>query len=128
MALVAAAAILTGSGVFVVAAAYGLFALVREQLGSAGAAGVVCLAAAVLIGLVALVATLQLKGPKKSPASASTAGSGLLDQIFELARERPIVATGSLVAAAALAIRNPVVLASVVKMLLNKKPSSKTKF
>ena len=126
MALVAAAAILTASGVCVVAAAYALFALVRESLGAAGAAAVVCLAAAVLIGLVGAGAAFQLRGKTKPPAAGP--GSGILDQLFELARERPIVSTGALVAAAALAIRNPVVLASVVKALLNKKPAAKAKF
>jgi len=127
LAIVAAAAILASSAVFVVAAAYALFALVRDALGPAGAAGVVCLAAAVLIGLVGLIAAMSLRGPKRKTAPG--AEGGLLDQLFELARERPIMSTGALIAAAVVGLRNPVVLASVVKMLLGqKRPANKGKF
>ena len=126
LALVAAAAILAASGVMVVAAAYALFALAREYLGPAGAAGVVCAAAAVLIGLVGLIAALQARrlGRKvQKHSGAGGGGEGVLDQLIGLARERPIVSTGALVAAAALALRNPVALAGVVRMLLsNKRP------
>lgn len=126
LALAAAAAILAASGVIVVAAAFALFALVRPDLGPAGAAGVVCAAAAALIGLIGLVAGLQARGVRKK--LTHPAGGGILDQLIELARERPIVSTGALIAAAALAVRNPVTLASVVKTLLNhKRPANKAK-
>ena len=127
LAIVAAAAILASSAVFVVAAAYALFALVRDPLGPAGAAGVVCLAAAILIGLVGLIAAMSLRGGKKKTTPG--ADGGLLDQLFELARERPIVSTGALIAAAIVGLRNPAVLAGVVKMLLGqKRPANKAKF
>jgi hypothetical protein len=119
LALVSAAAILAASGVMVVAAAYALFALASPALGPAGAAGAVCAAAAVLIALVGLVAGLQARGVRKKFTRPS--GDGILDQLFELARERPIVSTGALLAAAALAVRNPVALAGVVKTLLGQK-------
>jgi hypothetical protein len=124
LALIAAAAVLAASGVMVVAAAYALFALARPDLGPAGAAGVVCAAAAVLIALVGLVAGLQARGVRRKLTRPG--GGGILDQLLELARERPIVSTGALVAAAALAVRNPVALASVVKTLLGqKRPKTK---
>lgn len=128
--LVAAAAILAASGVMVIAAAYALFALARDQLGlgPAWAAAAVCAAAAVLIGLVALIASAQFNGPRRKAArGAASSSAGMLDQLFDLVRERPIVSAGALIAAAAVAVRNPAVLASVVQMLLNHKRPPKAR-
>jgi Na+/proline symporter len=127
MALVAAAAILAASGVIVVAAAFALFASTRDALGPAGAAGVVCLAAAILIALIGLIAGFQASLVGKKLRRPREGSPGILDQLFELARDRPLVSSGALIAAAALAVRNPAVLASVVKALLNQKRPAKTK-
>lgn len=123
LALVAAAAILAASGVLVVAAAFALFALVRPVLGAAGAAGVVCLAAGLLIGLIGLIAGLQASGVRRKLARSREGAPSVLDQLIELARERPLVSGGAVIAAAALAIRNPMVLAGIVKAVLSRKPT-----
>jgi hypothetical protein len=127
LALVAAAATLAASGVIVVAAAYGLFALARPALGPAGAAGAVCLAAALLIGLIGLIAGLQASRVARKMKRARESSPGVLDQLFELARDRPLVSGGALIAAATLAVRNPAVLVTIVKTLLSQKRSPKTK-
>ncbi len=127
LALVAAAATLAASGVIVVAAAYALFALTRDALGAAGAAGVVCLAAAVLIGLIGLIAGLEASRASKAIKRAHDSQPGLLNQLFELVREKPLVSGGALIAAAGMAVRNPAVLVGVVKALLNRKRSAKPK-
>ncbi len=127
LALVAAAATLAASGVIVVAAAYALFALTRDALGPAGAAGVVCLAAAVLIAVIGLIAGIQASMAGKAIKRARQSSPGLLDQLFELARDKPLVSGGALIAAAAMAVRNPAVLVGVVKALLNQKRPAKTK-
>ncbi len=121
--LVAIVATAAASGVFVVAAAYGLFALVRPPLGAAGAAGVVCLAAALLIGAVGLVAALQARAVRRKAITAPS----LMHQIFELAKEQPIVSAGALIGAVTLAIRNPAVLTSVIKAFLNQKRTTRSK-
>lgn len=121
LALVAAAAIMAAAAVIVLAAAFALFALASPVFGSAGAAGVVCLAAGLLIGLIGLIAALQAGAMRRKLTRPRANGAGILDQLFELARERPIVSSSALIAAAALAIRNPLVLATIVKVLLNKK-------
>ena len=127
LALVAAAATLAASGVIVVAAAYALFALVRPTLGSAGAAGAVCLAAALLIGLIGLIAGLQASATAKRLKKARESSPGLLDQLIELARDRPLVSGGAVIAALAMAVRNPAVLGAIVKTLLSQKRPPKAK-
>jgi hypothetical protein len=127
LALVAAAATLAASGVIVVAAAYALFALTRNALGPAGAAGVVCLAAGVLIGLIGLIAGLEASRTSKAIKRAHDSQPGLLNQLFELVREKPLVSGGAVIAAASMAMRNPAVLLGVVKALLNRKRSAKPK-
>jgi hypothetical protein len=105
--IVALAAMATAAGVIVVAAAYALFALVRDSLGPSGAAAVVCAAAAVLILLLALVAYAQFRHkPAKRPAPGARSG-GLAERVAEAVRERPAAAAGVAAAAGLLAWRNP---------------------
>jgi hypothetical protein len=115
--LVAIAAMAAAAAVAVFAAAFAVFALARQAFGPAGAAGVVLLAAALLMVLIGLIAGLQARAIRKKIATAPS----LLQQLYELAREQPIVSVGALVGAVALAIRNPNVIASVVKTFLNQK-------
>lgn len=125
LALVAAAAIMAAAGVIVLAGAFALFALASPVFGSAGAAGAVCLAAGLLIGLIGLIAALQAGALRRQLTRPREGGAGILDQLFQLARERPLVSSSALIAAAALAVRNPLVLATIVKVMLNKKQAPK---
>ena len=124
--LIAASVLAVSAGVLVVAAAYALFALVREPLGSAGAAAVVVLAAAVLMAVVGMTFALLAKPPKRPKAGAEPDS---LQKLIAMAKDRPIISVGALIAAATLAIRNPALVAIVVKMFLDPKgpPSKKAK-
>ena len=117
--LVAAVILAVAAGVLVVSAAYALFALLRGMLGPSGAAGAVALAAAVLIGLVGLVFAGLAKAPKR-PAGAD-ADQDLLQKLVALARERPIISAGALIGFVTMAIRNPALIAIVMKAFLDPK-------
>jgi hypothetical protein len=114
---IAVAAMASAAAVVVVAAAFALYALVREPLGAAGAAAVVVLAAALLIGLLGLIMALLARSPKPKPGRKPDQTP--LDRIIEMARERPIVSVGAILGAAVVAMRNPAVLALVVKAVLD---------
>lgn len=118
--IIALAAMATAAGVIVVAAAYALFALVRDSLGPSGAAAVVCAAAGVLILLFALVAYSQVRHkPAKRPVPG--AKSGLAERVAEAVRERPAAAAGVAAAAGLLAWRNPQI-ASLLLHLFDSAP------
>ncbi len=126
-ALIAASAILTATSVLVIAAAFGLYAWARLYVGAPGAAAIVCGGAAVVIAVVGLWAALQAAHATRAYKRANKEGApSLVDHVMDLARERPIVSMGTVVAAAALAVRNPAVLVGVVKTLLNRKRPAKT--
>jgi hypothetical protein len=123
--LIAASALAVATGVLVVAAAYALFALVREPLGAAGAAGVVALAAAVLIAFVGLVfALLARPAPRRARVEEE---QDLLQRLMSLARERPIVSVSALIGAVTLAIRNPALITIVMKAFLDPKSRPQNK-
>jgi O-antigen ligase len=122
--LIGAAILAVAAGVMVAAAAFALYALVRAPLGAAGAAGVVALAAAILIGIVGLIFALLANGPKRPPAAED---QDLLQRLIALAKERPIISTGALIGFVTLAIRNPALIAIVVKAFLDPNPRPTTK-
>ena len=123
--VIAVTAMAAAAGVVVIAAAFALYALVRAPLGAAGAAAVVVLAAAVLIALLGLIAALLARPPKRKPGRPADASP--LDRIIEMARERPIVSVGAILGAAVVAMRNPAVLALVVKAVLDSTSKTKAK-
>jgi uncharacterized PurR-regulated membrane protein YhhQ (DUF165 family) len=118
LAVVALAAIAAAAGIMVFAAAFAVFALAREQFGPAGAAAVVFAAAALLILLIALALGLQAMAMRRKVAQAP---NKLLQQLCELVREQPIISLGALAGAAVLALRNPLVIASVMKAVMNRR-------
>jgi hypothetical protein len=119
--LIAAAVMSVGAGVLVISAAFALFALLRGPLGSPGAAAAVSLAAAVLIGATGLAfAELSKMGHKRPPPAEDD--QDLLQKLIGMARERPIVSAGALIGLATVAIRNPALIAIVVKAFLDPKP------
>ena len=116
--LIAAAVIAAAAGVLVVAAGFALFALVRESLGPAGAAAVVALAAAILAALVAFIFERWAQGTRHKQEEEPD----LVQKLVAMAKDRPIVSVGALIGAATLAIRNPALVAIVMKAFLDPKP------
>lgn len=113
--LAAAAVLATSAAVFVVALAFALFALVRPDLGPAGAAAVVAAAAALLalaIGLILLVI------PRPKPPKIEPRGKDVLDRITNFVRDAPIAAVVGAVAVGFLAIRNPGYLGAAIRSFL----------
>lgn len=117
----AAGAALAAAGVVVVAAAYALYALAKPFVGPAGAAGIVALAFAVILGVGAAVAMSAAKGKRPKKPHSDAEPRSLLDRALEMARERPLVAAAGAVAAGLLAIRNPAVVAAALG-LMNQPP------
>ncbi len=123
--LAAAAAIAAAAGVAVVAAAFALFALLAPTLGQAGAAAVVAATAAAIVALAGLVASARAKSGRRRQqdfAAHAAADPGLIVKLFELAKQRPIMAAGAAVAAGVFAIRNPALVAAVLKSFFDAPP------
>jgi hypothetical protein len=123
LAIVAIAAMAAASAAAVVAASYAVFALLKPELGSAGAAGSVAGIYALLIAISGLA--VWLKTRSKEPKSRGKGGSNdTVARLMQLARERPIVAAGALVAGSVVALRNPAITAMVLKSFFDsKKPT-----
>ena len=116
MTLAAAAAIAAAAGVAVVAAAFALFALLVPATGAAGAGAIVAAVAACLVALAGLIAAGRAKeGRRRQQEYAAAADPGLIVKLFELAKQRPFVAAGAAAAAGIFALRNPVLVAAVIK-------------
>ncbi len=120
MMLVGAAAALAACAVTaVVALAFTVYALLREVVGPAGAAACVVGVVCVIAGLAAFIAYRQVGPPRRlsrdsvsSPPRMST-----VDRIAQAVRDRPIIAAGAALAAGLMALRNPVLVAAVVRAL-----------
>ncbi|HEY2708903.1 MAG TPA: hypothetical protein VGI95_12695 [Caulobacteraceae bacterium] len=104
-------ALAVSAGVMVVALAYGLFALVKPYVGSAGAAGVVAGAAALLIGLLGVFLSLGSRAPKRKPGSPDSVS----ERVMEFVKTKPITSIGGAIAAGFLAVRNPGYLGTVIR-------------
>lgn len=103
--IAAIAAMAAAAAVCVIAAAFALYALCRYYIGPAGAAAVVAVLAAVLVGGLAFMLLRKAK-PRPLKAEEKTATT----RMIELAREKPIIAAGAAVAAAVVLARNPKIL------------------
>ena len=101
-------------GIAVLAAAYAVFASLKDLVGPGGAAAVV---AGLFALIAALVAVLGLQGdrPGKGRANEPPAAFpaldltslGLVEKVTELARDRPLAAVGAAIAVGLVAWRNP---------------------
>jgi hypothetical protein len=96
LALAAAACLAAAAGTAVVALAFALYALLRDQLGPSGAAACVVLAAVILAALAGLI-LMQVAQAGRRPKGRSGAGVGagpigLGDSMADLVRDRPIAA------------------------------------
>ena len=124
MAVAAAAAIAAAAAVGVFSAFFALFALVEPHLGAPGAAAVVAASAAILVALAGLIAARKADGDKRSMAAAAPDAS-MVDTILSLVRERPLLASGAAVAAGIYALRNPQLIAAVLRAFVDKPSNPK---
>lgn len=125
MALAAAAAIAAAAAVGVVALAFALYAAMLPLVGPAWSACIVAAAAALLVALAALVAARKAEGDhRRHAATAASPDPSLVDTILHLVRERPLIASGAAVAAGIYALRNPQLIAAVMRAFMDK-PSTK---
>lgn len=116
---VVAVATLAAAGVF--AACYALFALLSGPLGPAGAAGVTAAVIFLLIGLSAMLIALGTRRPLRKAAD-----QGLAGRVLELAREKPILAVGALIAAGVVVARNPQIVTALISGFMAGKNTRKS--
>jgi hypothetical protein len=109
--LMAASALAVSAGVIVIALAYALYALVKPDLGAAGAAAVVAGSAALLIGLIGLLLGALARPPKRK----TKAPENVVDRITEFVRDKPVTAIAAAIGAGLLAIRNPKYLGAAIR-------------
>jgi hypothetical protein len=124
MALAAAAAIAAAAAVGVFSAFFALYALVEPRLGAAGAAAVVSASAAVLVAVAGLIAARKVEGDRRE-ATTATPDATMVDTILSLVRERPLLASGAAVAAGIYALRNPQLIAAVLRAFMDKPSNPK---
>ena len=105
------AALAAAASVCVIALAFALYAALAPAWGSALAAAGVAGAAMLLILLGGLIALVAAKPPR---LRKKTATDDLTSRLFELARDKPIVAAAAIVAAGVVALRNPKITATLV--------------
>ena len=118
MALAAAAAIAAAAAVGVFSAFFALYALVEPHLGSAWAAAIVSVTAAAVVGLAGLIAARKVEGDRRAYAAAAPE-QGLVDAVLKIVRDRPILSAGAAVAAGIYALRNPALVAAVVRAFVD---------
>ena len=125
MAVAAAAAIATAAAVSVIALAFAIYALLAPLLGAAGAAGAECAIFAILVALGGLMAMGAAK--KKSKQGPAGDAISLADRLMDLVRDKPMASAGSAVAAGLMALRNPAVIAVIVRTVLDTLQTRSTK-
>lgn len=113
----AVSALAAAAAVGVVAAAFAFYAALEPMIGRAWAAAAVCATAAVLIALGGLFAALAANPPRRKQPEQKD----LTSKLFELAREKPIVAASAILAAGAVALKNPKITAAVVTAFMASK-------
>jgi protein-S-isoprenylcysteine O-methyltransferase Ste14 len=119
----AAAALAACAATAVVALAFTIYAILKDLVGAPGASAIVVGVVCIIAGIVAYIAYRQVipatKAPSRydppAPPPQSTA-----DRIFQTVRDRPIIAAGAAFAAGLVALRNPVLIAAIVRALTEK--------
>ncbi|CAN5798027.1 hypothetical protein BH11PSE1_BH11PSE1_04500 [soil metagenome] len=120
----AVSALAAAAVVVVVALAFALYAAVLPLVGPAWAAASVAGAAAALMVLCALVLLIKVNPPKfgKQPQERD-----VLTRLIDLAKDKPIVAASAIIAGAAVALKNPKIVATLLATAMATRPSSTPK-
>lgn len=121
--MAAAAAIAAAAATSVVAAFFALYALVLPYLGAAGAAASVAVAAALLAVVGAMILARRAEGPRRKPQPAPE--PSLVETVFNLARAHPLLSVGAAVAAGVYGLKNPELLAAVMRAFVDTKEPPK---
>ena len=112
--LAGATALAVSAGIVVVALAFALYALAEPYVGRAGAAGIVALAAAILIGLLGFILAMSGRRRVRKPKPGDPPET-ITDRIFDFVRAKPVTSIAGAVAAGILAVRNPGYLGSLIR-------------
>ena len=120
---IAVAALAAAAVVCVVALAMALHAAVEPAVGSAWASVIVAGAATVLMALLAAILLIRANPRKSSPTAGQD--KDLTSRLFELVRDKPWIAAGAIVAAAAVALKNPKITAAVISAVMAGRASKK---
>lgn len=120
MALAAGAAVAAAAAVGVFSAFFALFAFIEPMVGTASAAAIISGASALVVAIAGLVAARRAEGDRKAAAAAPDAS--LIEVIMGVVRDRPLLAAGAAVAAGIYALRNPQLVAAVVRAFMDKPP------
>jgi hypothetical protein len=121
--LMAVAAFSVAVGVIVVALAFALYAFIEPYLGRPGAAAVVALTTAVLVGFAGLI--MALAGRNERSRAASKLSGGILERAIAFVRQKPIMAASAAIGAGLMAARNPKYLGEAVRAFLDGDPKAR---
>ncbi len=105
------------AGISLVAAAFGLFVMLRSLCGEVTAYAIV----AGLFALVALIVALVASRPgaaEKRPVPAPPETSPILAALMAVVRDKPLVSAAVAAAAGIIAVRNPQMISSVIAAFL----------
>jgi hypothetical protein len=118
--IAAAAALAAAAAIFVIALAFGFYALLEPYLGRAGAAGALALLCAAAIGVAGLIAAAKARGPRiaRSEREADREAFNLTERLFDLIRAKPFAAAGVAAAVGLIAIRNPRMIGAILAAFL----------
>jgi hypothetical protein len=120
--IAAFAAIAAAAAICMVAIAFAIYAALRDIIGPAWAAAAV----AGIVALIALVLALVVTRKARPKPLKDAPPQSLTAKLFELARERPILAAGAATAAAGaaitLALKNPKILTAIIAGLFAPPP------
>ncbi|MDP3745943.1 MAG: hypothetical protein Q8Q88_02735 [Phenylobacterium sp.] len=120
---IAVAALAAAAVVCVVTLAMALHAAALPWVGPAWASVIVAGAATVLMAILATILLTRANPPNQQNVAGQE--KDLTSRIFELARDKPWVAAGVVVAAAAVALKNPKITAAIVSAVMAGRASKK---
>ncbi len=119
MAVAAAAAIAAAAAAGVFSAFFALFAFVQPYVGTAGAAAIISGCSALIVALAGFMVARKAEGDRKVEAAVAPDAS-VVEMILGLVRDRPLMSAGAAVAAGIYALRNPQLVAAVVRAFMEK--------
>ena len=119
-AIVGLVALATATVVAILAVAFALFAVLTPLVTTAGAAAIVAGVFALIVAIVALVVAGGSRHQGYDEDHGGSADFGLVERLFEMARERPLLSVGAAIAAGVIAIRNPALVATIAAAFIER--------